>query len=358
MIRVLVVEDSPVERDLLHYILSADPEIQVVGTASDGEEALRAVERFRPDVITMDIHMPRMDGFDATRRIMENLPTPIVIVSGIPNVTEQVTAFRAIEAGALAVLPRAMGIGHMEHEQDAADLVRTVKLMSEVKVVRRWGKHRPQEADAGARAAVELRPSSGSDAVAVIAIGASTGGPPVLQSILSALPADFSIPILMVQHIACGFSQGFAGWLEQSSRLPVVVASHLERILPGHIYMAPDEVHMKVSENGLLLLSRDPPEYGLRPSVSCLFRSVAAVYRERAVGVLLSGMGKDGAKELKLMQEQGAMTIAQDRETSVVHGMPGEAIRLGAATFVLSPEKIAATLVGLTGVGSSHVRIK
>jgi two-component system chemotaxis response regulator CheB len=346
MIRVLVVEDSPTVREFLLHILRADPEIEVVGTAETGEEALEAVGRIRPDVITMDVHMPKMNGLDATRRIMETHPTPIVIVSGTVDMADAAKAFRAIEAGALAVLQRPHGMGHPVHEKTASELVRTVKLMSEVKVIRRWPRAWPGEISPDAPSA-EFRCQSSQPHVRLVAIGASTGGPPVLQTILSALPGDFSVPVLIVQHIAPGFTQGFAGWLAQSSSLPVHMPVHGQPVLPGHVYVAPDGMHMAVGPQDRILLNTGEPENGLRPSVSHLFRSVVHVYGPKAVGVLLTGMGKDGAWELKLMKEQGAVTIAQDKDSSVVHGMPGEAIKVGGATYVLPPEKIRIALTSL-----------
>lgn len=348
MIKVLVVEDSPVVREFLVHILGSDPDIQVIGTANDGEEALEAVRRTQPNVITMDIHMPKMNGLEATRRIMETHPTPIVIVSGSQDPREVATTFQAMEAGALAVLSRPAGIGHPDHEASARELVQTVKLMSEVKVVRRWPRGRreaavPRPGETGLKRALAK--------VRVVAIGASTGGPPVLHTILAALPKDFPAPVLIVQHMAAGFIRGFADWLSQSSCLPVHLATHGEYILPGHIYLAPDECQMKVERGGRIVLTRDPPENGLRPSVSYLFRAVADVYGGDAVAGLLTGMGRDGAEELKLLREKGAITFAQDKESSVVHGMPGEAIRLDAATLVLPPERITAALMNLVNNG-------
>jgi two-component system, chemotaxis family, protein-glutamate methylesterase/glutaminase len=343
MIKVLVVEDSPVVREFLVHILGADPGIQVIGTANDGELALDAVARKRPDVITMDIHMPKLDGLEATRRIMETHPTPIVIVSGSTDPCEVATTFRAMEAGAVAVLRRPAGIGHPDHEASAGELVQTVKLMSEVKVIKRWpraGRHpeapRPAEASRLQEAKVK-----------VIAIGASTGGPPVLQTILAALPKDFPVPVLVVQHMAAGFTQGFVQWLAQTSSLPIHLATHDETIRPGHVYVAPDEFQMRVERGGKIVLTKDEPENGLRPSVSYLLRSVAEVYGREAVAGLLTGMGRDGAEELRLLRDKGAVTFAQDKDSSVVHGMPGAAIKLDAATLVLSPEKISATLASM-----------
>lgn len=344
MIKVLVVDDSPVVREHLVHILGADPRIQVIGTANDGEQAIEAVARKRPDVVTMDIHMPKLDGLEATRRIMETHPTPIVIVTGSADPREVATTFRAMEAGALAVLRRPPGIGHPDHEATAGELVRTVKLMSEVKVIKRWPKawHQPELARPAQanRAQVETK-------VKVIAIGASTGGPPVLQTILAALPGDFPVPVLVVQHMATGFTQGFVQWLARTSSLPVHLASHDEQMRPGHVYVAPDEFQMGVERSGRIVLRKDAPENGLRPSVSYLLRSVAEVYGRDAVAGLLTGMGHDGAEELKLLKDKGAVTFAQDKDSSVVHGMPGAAINLDAATLVLAPEKIAATLTGL-----------
>jgi len=351
LIKVLVVEDSPVVREFLVYILGSDSDIRVVGTAHDGEEALEAVRRYRPDVITMDIHMPKMDGLEATRRIMETEPIPIVIVSGSTDPHENTKTFRAMEAGALAVLARPAGIGHPDHETTAKELVQTVKLMSEVKVVRRWPQTRrepilPSAAQALAGKQVRV-PGKIPAKIKVIAMGASTGGPPVLHMILAMLPKDFPLPVLIVQHMATGFVTSFAEWLAQSSSLPVHVAMHGELILPGHVYIAPDECQMKVAHDGKIVLTKDGPENGLRPSVSYLFRSLATVYGGEAVAGLLTGMGRDGADELRLLKEKGAVTFAQDKDSSVVHGMPGEAIKLDAATFILAPDKIAAVLTSL-----------
>ncbi|MGH9456907.1 MAG: chemotaxis-specific protein-glutamate methyltransferase CheB [Thermoanaerobaculia bacterium] len=344
MINVLVVEDSAVVLELLVHILSADPAIRIVGKARHGEEAIEMVERLRPDIVTMDIHMPRLDGIEATRRIMETVPTPIVIVSGSSDPEEVATTFAAIEAGALAVLERPYGPGHPEHERTAKGLVQTVKLMSEVRVVRRWARLRP-----GATAPAPQVAASVARRVEIVAIGASTGGPPVLHCILEELPREFSLPIVIVQHMAAGFLDGFAEWLSHSTGIPVRLAAHGDVVQAGRAYLAPDAMQMRVEAGGRIVLADDPPENGLRPSVSYLFRSVASAYRDRAVAGLLSGMGRDGARELKLLRDRGATTFAQDRETSVVHGMPGEAIRLEGAAHVLPPEGIAALLARVGG---------
>lgn len=345
MIRVLVVEDSPSVREFLIAILTADPDIQVVGTACDGEEAIEAAKNGRSDVITMDIYMPRMNGFDATRRIMETHPLPIVLVSGSSDVKELATIFRAMEAGALSVVPRPTGLGHPDHETTAQELVQTVKLMAAVKVVRRWPRPKRHEIVRTSPSAIPLTHTAAQ--VRIVGIGASTGGPIVLRDILAGLPKNFPVPVLVVQHMACGFIQGFVEWLAQSSGFPVQVGTHNAHPLPGHAYVAPDGWHMGVKPSGHIALSKDQPENNLRPSVSYLFRSMANVFGPHAVGVLLTGMGKDGAAELRLMKEKGAVTMAQDKDSCVVYGMPGEALKLDAATYVLPAHRIAAALIGL-----------
>lgn len=344
MIKLLIVEDSPVAREFLTYIFTSDPAIQVVGTAGNGVEALEMVRRKKPDVITMDIHMPLMDGFEATRRIMETVPTPIVIVSGSTGANEVSGTFKAIEAGALAVVRRPHGINHEAFEAGSKELIQTIKLMSEIRVVKRFA--RPGILRSAAHLSIAPLPKRPAK-IQAVAFGASTGGPPVLKEILSGLPKDFPVPVLIVQHIAQGFVKGFAEWLSGASSFPISVAMRGERAAPGHGYVAPDGFHMGL-ENGLnIALSDHAPENHLRPSVSYLFRSVAQVLGPAAVGVLLTGMGRDGAEELKTLKDTGAVTIVQNEESSVVHGMPGEAIKLGAATYVLPPEGIAAMLAEL-----------
>ncbi len=350
LIKVLVVEDSPVAQMLLVHTLNSDSRLQVLATANNGVEALEFLRRNKPDVIVMDIHMPGMDGYEVTRKIMETQPVPIVICSASLNPAELATTFRALEAGAVALVAKPVGLGHQEYENMASKLVETVRLMAEVKVVKRWPRARQSGGVVAISSRVEAKPPEG--LIKVIAIGASTGGPLVLQTILAGLSRDFPVPMLIVQHIATGFLPGLVEWLKQTTGYPIQVAAHGESLSPGCAYLAPDDFHLGLNGFGQIVLSEQEPENGLRPSVSYLFRSVAAVCGANVVGVLLTGMGRDGADELKRLNELGAVTIAQDAETSVVHGMPGEAIKLGAATYVLSPDRIPAVLTGLAGLAA------
>lgn len=340
-IRVLIVEDSRVVAEFLTQVLSADQAIQVVGLATDGEQAVELARRTRPDVITMDIHLPKVNGYEATRKIMETCPVPIVIVSGSVSVTEVAVTFLAIEAGAVAVLRRPDVADAADGGTAVKELVDTVKLMSEVKVVRRWPR---AKSNSGPHAMQKPEIVKLPYAVQAVAIGASTGGPLALQILLARLPKDFAVPLLLVQHMAPGFAQGFVEWLASSSGYSVRVAKEGEALLPGHAYLAPDDFHMGVRPDRRIFLSRAGREHGVRPSISFLFRSVEQVFGSGAVGVLLTGMGKDGARELKDLRNSGAITIAQDENSSVIHGMPGEAIQIGAARHVLPPEAIAETL--------------
>jgi two-component system, chemotaxis family, protein-glutamate methylesterase/glutaminase len=342
MIRLLVVEDSPTVLRALVAAFEADPQIRVVGTAASGEAALAAASSLRPDLITMDINLPGMDGFQATRAIMSSCPAPIVIVTGKLDPRDSATLFRVMEAGALMVLAKPDPLGTPGHEESVARLVHHIKLMSEIKVVRRMY----PRTEIPALPLPASLPAPGAS-VRVVAIGASTGGPPLLQQILSALPADFGACVLVVQHMAEGFTENFVAWLNQSSRLPVLLAEQGMPVTPGQVLVAPDGFHLELGPGERVVLSCALPENGLRPAVSALFRSVARRLPSQSVGVLLTGMGSDGARELKLIRECGGVTVAQDRESSVVFGMPGEAIRLDAAAYILSPEGIVELLIRL-----------
>jgi len=349
MIKVLIVDDSRVVQQFMSYILSSDPEIKIVGIANSGEEALNMASKLRPNVITMDIHMPGMDGYEATRAIMEVTPTPVVIVSGSLSVSQTANAFKLFEVGALAVVLRPPGMEDSGFSEAHKQLIQTVKLMSQVKVVRRF----PNQSKIKTPKPLQIEPAKEIEhkKIKLIAIGASTGGPVVLKTILSNLPKDLSVPVVIVQHIAKGFVNGLCDWLSISSGLPVKVAANSEILQAGQVYIAPDGYQMGVSqENGQRLkvkLESCQSITGICPSVDHLFHSVADEIGSGAIGVLLTGMGKDGAKELKRMKDSGAVTVAQDEASSVIFGMPGEAVKIGAAGQILPADKIAGVLIQL-----------
>lgn len=343
MVKVLLVEDLPRGNSGLADFLAADPDILVVGTTDDHEQAIHAIARSRPDLVVLDLNPALPTGVEVTRRIMENHPLPVVMISG-GNLPDEVSAnLQALAAGALMVLCRPRARGHPDHGASVREMLNTLKLMAEVKVVRRRPRRRSK-----AKAPVPLGYSQSNPAPArIVALGASTGGPLVLHRILSLLSADFPVPIVIVQHIASGFAHGFAQWLAQSSPLRVAVGAEGDRLRPGRVYIAPDDHQMRVVRGGRISLSLERGENGLRPSIACLFRSVAEVYAGGVIAGLLTGMGRDGATELKLLRDCGAVTFAQDEDSSVVYGMAGAAVALEAVQLTLPAERIAAMLTEL-----------
>ncbi len=350
MIKVLVVDDSAVVRDLLKHILTSQSEIVVIGEAKDGQEAVEFVAVNKPDVITMDINMPRLNGFEATRQIMQKYPVPIVIVTASWDPNDLNKTWTAMEAGAVAAIEKPRYSTEEDYKNNAKNIVDTVRLMSQVKVVRRWPKRKVAVTEVSADR-TESRLSA--PRYEIVAIGASTGGPPVIKELLETLPENFSAPIAIVQHIARNFTAGLVEWLDRSTALKVRVAKNREILEAGTVYVAPDGLQMKVDLSSHIILTDDPPEHGLKPSVSYLFRSIAEIFGKKAVGILLTGMGKDGANELRTLKDKGAITIAQDKETSVIHGMPGEAIKIGGATHIAAPDRIVGLLMRLIGAGAN-----
>jgi two-component system chemotaxis response regulator CheB len=350
MVRVLVADDSAITREMFALALESDPGLQVIASVRDGAEAVERTARLRPDVVLMDIHMPRMDGYTATRHIMEETPTPVVLVTSTYSSADVAMSLQALDAGALTVVEKPAGFDHPAHVESVRRLVNTVRLMAEVKVVHRWPRA-PRPGGAGpVEASPGVPPLQGAMAarVRILALGASTGGPGALAQLLGQVGESLNVPILVAQHIAPGFVQGLATWLASTTRLDVRLAVEGEAVRPGTVYLASDEAHLGVTPAGTIHLSKEREEIGFFPSATHLFRTVARAYGRQAIGVLLTGMGKDGAAGLLEMRAAGAVTIAQDQETSVVYGMPGEAVRIGAATYVLAPDRIAQLLVALT----------
>lgn len=342
-IKVHVVEDSLVVQKLLVNILESDPDIKVVGVSESAEHALECIASQKPDLITVDIQLPKMNGLALTQEIMSRDPIPIVVVSGVSEKKDVAKAFDLIEAGALAAIEKPVGFGHADYQRLAKDFISTVKTMSEVKLVKR------RIPLTHKKLKEHLAPhdiASKGSGIEIVVIGASTGGPSVIQSILKDLPENFPAPVVIAQHIAPGFLSGLVQWLSKTTDMKVEIATDREKLKPGGIYLCPEGKQTGFSSRQSLKVVQVAHPSNLAPSVSYLFQSTVDVFGKRAIAVLLTGMGQDGALEMRLIKEAGGMTIAQDAETSVVHGMPGEAIKIGAVDddMVLPAYKIGAKL--------------
>jgi len=349
-LRVLVTEDSVVARALLVSIINRDPGLEVVGEARDGEQAVKLAAELEPDVITMDVHMPKLDGLEATRRIMAETPTPIVVISAIDPKDVKMSV-EALNAGALAALAKPSGPTAPDFNERASQIVNTVRTMAGVRVVKRRPRRaptadrRPPTAEPAIRTPDTRHPAPARRRIELVAIGSSTGGPDALGKIIGALPAPAPVPILIVQHITVGFHQGLVDWLGNVTPLSVKLGEegHLPRA--GEVILAPGEHHMSLDGSKRIRLTQESPVRGHRPSATHLFSSVAKVYGANALGVILTGMGDDGADGLVELRRAGGWVIGQDEATSVVYGMPREAAARGAVTEVLPLPEIAGAIV-------------
>ena len=339
--RVLVVDDSTTARTLLVEVLRADHGVEVVGEATNGRQAVELVGRLRPSILVMDVEMPVMDGFEATKRIMVEAPTPIIIVTARHDPRDVEVSLRALRMGALTVQPKPAGPGSDRFHADAARLVTLVKALADVKVVRRrW----MPEPTAPAPTRVPLGPGREAS-VRAVGVAASTGGPAALYRFLELLPGDLAAPLLVVQHIAEGFVAGLATWLGAGTALPVKVATDGEPLRDGVVYLAPDDRHLEVGRAHTVQLSAGPAVGGFRPSASALFASLAAAHGPAAAGVVLTGMGSDGLEGIRALQAAGGLVLAQDEHTSAVFGMPRAVVSEGLAQVVGPIEQLVSSVV-------------
>jgi len=329
--KVLIADDSTLFVQSFSYMLSGDPLISIVGVANNGLEAIDLTRKLSPDIITLDIHMPVMNGLDAIEQIM------ILVLSD--DRSEQM-AFEALGRGALDILPKPQLLDSNQAEDEL--FINQIKFLAGIPVVRHMAgvrRLRPQPIST-VRAAAEH---------SVVAIACSTGGPKALKDILERLPASFPACLLIVQHMSPGFGQGLADWLNSSAQLRVRVAVEGDPIEPGVVLLAPDHAHMLVSEAGRITLAKERTVDGHRPSATLLFQSVARRYRSKAVGLVLTGMGSDGADGTTDIQAMGGVVIAQDEKSALLFGMPSAAIQRGTVKFVLSTEMIPVKLLELVG---------
>jgi two-component system chemotaxis response regulator CheB len=344
-IRLLLVEDSPVALAILQRILREAPDIEVVGVAHNGQEALAMFPMVKPTMICTDLHMPKMNGLELTQEVMARFPCPILVVSASVQEEDTQNVFRILEAGALDIFPKPRTGLASEYEKAKAELLAKIRVLSGVSVFTQRKRGAPAVREPIAALGAPKPLTMDIRTPRVLAIGASTGGPQALLAILQQLPKTFPVPILCVQHISDGFLQGLVDWLDSSCALRVAIASPGEMPQPGTVYFPPERHHMEINTRGQIALAQGVPVAGHCPSVTVMFKSVAAYYRRSAVGVLLTGMGRDGADGLHAMAQAGSLTIAQDEATSVVFGMPKEAIALGAAQQILALPTIAPFLL-------------
>jgi len=336
MIRVLITEDSPTIAEIIRMTLIKDKEIQVIGWAKNGKECIEMTNKLKPNVITMDIRMPVMDGFEATKQIMAKTPTPILVFSASINDDLNVT-FNALKFGALDVLekPRTLTAGKSSDDM-AEELIQRIKIVSRVRPFKKTFKPTPLES----KKHRPKRISISSDGDSILIIGASTGGPPVLNYILNKLPSKFPLPILIAQHITRGFIEGLVTWLQDGCSIKIKIGENNEPVEKGKVYLAPDNYHMGITDNKKIFLSNAPPISGHRPSVNFLMESSASVYREHCMGIILTGMGRDGAMGMMAIKKEGGFTLSQDMESSAIFGMPKVAIESGAVMKVCNIEQI------------------
>ena len=336
-LRVVVAEPPPDTQ--LHDAFSVDRAIEVAGSAPTGLEAVTLVRRLRPDAVVVDSRISRINGLDVTRRIMSETPTPIIMIADDTDAHGIRLSMEAQLAGALATARRPTRAGTAEFAERSSALVALVRTMAGLKLVRRW-QDQPHSNAAVISAAPRLRTRA-----AVVAIGASTGGPAAIHQILSDVAPSFPVPLLITQHISPGFVAGMVRWLDEETALRVKIAEEGEPLRGGVVYVAGDQLHLTVARDHTVALTASEPVDGHRPSVTKLFCSVAEAFGPRALAVILTGMGTDGAKGLGAVRNAGGRVIAQDRETSAVFGMPQAAIVAGLADTVLPLEQIAGELM-------------
>jgi two-component system, chemotaxis family, protein-glutamate methylesterase/glutaminase len=337
-LRVLVAEPS--WEHTLRDVFTEEPTTDLIGVACDGLQTVALTLALEPDVVVMETRLPRIDGFEATRRIMIERPTPIVMVTGSAGGDELRISSEAQRAGALATVRRPSRPRGFDGETPAAALIKAVHAMARIKLVRRW----PDAANSAARASSPSTQFIPPSRTRVVAIGASTGGPAALYRLFSALSPRFGLPILVTQHIAPGFVEGMASWLDGAGHIKVKVAEDGDRLQPDTAYLAGDDTHLTLRDVATIALSNSGRENGLRPSASVMFRSVAEKFGPAGLAVVLTGMGRDGIDGLRPLHSRGGIVLAQDETSSTVFGMPKAAIEAGIADAILPLEAIAPQL--------------
>jgi len=349
MIKVLIIDDSALVRQLLTEIFNSDPDIKVVGTAQDPYDAREKIKKLNPDVLTLDVEMPKMDGITFLTNLMRLRPMPVVMISSLTEKGADVT-FEALELGAIDFVSKPkidVSVGLKEYSEEICEKVKTASVARVHAISDRRKLDVQPKLSADAVLQKRKGPSKLKTTEKIIALGASTGGTEAIKEVLVRMPAD-SPGIVISQHIPEAFSKPFAERMNKTSAMTVYEAADGQQILPGHVYIAPGNRHLIVERSGARYICRlnDGPLVNRhKPSVDVMFRSVAHNVGANAVGVLLTGMGADGAAGLKEMLESGAKTLVQDEKSSVVWGMPGEAFKRGAAKDQYPLDQIAKELL-------------
>ena len=369
-IKVLIVDDSALVRQMLQEMLSTDPSLTVVGTASDPYDAREKIKQLHPDVLTLDVEMPKMDGVTFLKNLMRLHPVPVVMVSTLTEKGADVT-FEAMDLGAVDFVTKPkIDLVHTfeDYTYEICRKVKTAARVSRTMLERQYARYvsnQNQKPSVASTSGAVTKKHSVDDVLPkskfnnrhfkttdkIIALGASTGGTEAIKEVLMRLPAN-APGIVITQHIPAAFSKPFANRMNTVSEMTVFEAEDGQQILPGHVYIAPGDKHLMVERDGARYICRlndGEPVNRHKPSVDVMFRSVVQNVGKNAIGVILTGMGADGAVGMKELQQIGVPTIAQDEKTSVVWGMPGEAVKLGAADSVLSLEKVAAKIMELAG---------
>jgi two-component system chemotaxis response regulator CheB len=334
----MVVDDSELVREMIRAILESEPGIVVAGEAVDGAEAVTMVASLKPDIVTMDIEMPVMGGLEAIERIIAEYPVPILVVTALTGVR---TAFAAVSKGALDVIEKPdISMENMRN------LIKKIRLLAKVDVPAHLQTMKRQFGTVGVNSvAIQKGCSKGE----IVAIAASTGGPQAIHSILSHLPAQFPVPIIITQHIADGFTRGMVDWLNAITPLTVRVAAHGDILAAGHVYVNPAEHSMRVTEQRMIILGDREARKVYHPSCNTLLSSLAAAYRERAIGLIMSGMGDDGVVGMQAIRKAGGTTLAQDATSSVIYGMNRLAVECGCIDRVVALADIPAELMQQAG---------
>jgi two-component system chemotaxis response regulator CheB len=338
-IRVLVVDDSDLVRDMIRAILESDPDIIVVGEAVNGVDAIAKTAALKPDIVTMDIEMPVMGGLEAIEKIIAEQPLPILVVTALTGVR---TAFTAVSKGALDVIEKPdISL------ENVRNLIKKIRLLAKVDVsAHLLAMKKPVVASGIRNVALQRSPVKGG----IVAIAASTGGPMAIHSILSQLPAQFPVPIVITQHIAEGFTQGMVDWLNTGTVLSVRVATSGDRLAAGHVYINPAEHSMRITDQGIVVLGIRDASQVYHPSCNTLLASVASAYQRGVIGLIMSGMGDDGVAGMQSIRQAGGVTLAQDAKSSVVFGMNRLAVERGYIDKVVTLSKIPMELMAQAGM--------